>query len=119
MKDLKRKYIKMLELEFDDLREDIEIILEEERIKLEAGKMSNDIFMENFGTLKNEIAGIDSFIREIEGLDTGAASDVNELLDEVKKIFVRNFKRYGFTKTSTDILVRKIEKINLYLMPQN
>lgn len=119
MKNLKRKYIKMLELEFDDLREDIEVLIEEERIKTETGKISNYVFMENFSTLKNEIASINGFIHEIEELDVSKIKDISEMLEEVKRIFIKNFKRYGFTKTSTDILMRKIEKINLYLMHEN
>ncbi len=119
MKDLKRKYIKMLELEFDDLREDIETLIEEERIRVETGKISNYVFMENFSTMKNEIAGINSFIHEIEELDVSAIGSISDMLEEIKRIFVKNFRRYGFTKTSTDILLRKVEKISMYLMHQN
>ncbi|MFZ5351319.1 MAG: hypothetical protein ACOZCL_01205 [Bacillota bacterium] len=114
MKDLKKKYIKMIRLEFDDLKEDIELLIENEREKMESGKISNYVFMENLTTLKHEIMSIESFENEVEKIDTAGCSDFNELVEKIKCIFIKKFKEFGFSETSIEILLRKLEKINKY-----
>ena len=114
MKDIKRKYLKMLELEFNDLKEDIESLIEAEESKKENGVISNYVFMENLSTLRNEILSINEFIDEIDALDTEKYNTINQVLDDIKQIFIKRFRENGFTKKSNDLLLRKIEKVNVY-----
>jgi hypothetical protein len=114
MKNIKRKYIKMLELEFYDLKEDIDALIENEKSKMEKGIISNYVFMENLSTLRNEILSIREFIDEIDKLDTERYDTINNMLDDIKQIFVKRFRENGFTRKSNELLLRKIEKVNLY-----
>jgi hypothetical protein len=114
VKNIKRKYIKMLELEFYDLKEDIDALIENEKSKMEKGIISNYVFMENLSTLRNEILSIREFIDEIDKLDTERYDTINNMLDDIKQIFVKRFRENGFTRKSNELLLRKIEKVNLY-----
>jgi hypothetical protein len=114
MKNIKRKYIKMLELEFYDLKEDIDALIENEKSMMEKGIISIYVFMENLSTLRNEILSIREFIDEIDKLDTERYDTINNMLDDIKQIFVKRFRENGFTRKSNELLLRKIEKVNLY-----
>lgn len=114
MKNIKRKYLKMLALEFDDFKEDIETLIREEEQKKENGNISNYVFMENLSTLRNEILSISEFIDEIDTLDTEKYDTIDQMLEDIKQIFIKRFRENGFTRKSNELLIRKIEKVNMY-----
>lgn len=115
MKDIKRKFIKMLEIEFEDFKEDIETLIEEDTRKKDEGKISNFVYNSNLSVLHYEISKIRSFIEDIDKLDTSKFNNIEEMLEEIKMIFIKKFQIHSFNQAIINTLTRKIEKIQKYL----
>lgn len=115
MKDTKIKFLKLLLLECEDFIEDINVLIEKEKEKMDAGLISEYVYMENLVIFKSEIHSIKNFISDAENLDVSHIDTIDELLAKLKEMFVKRFREYGFKEITINILLRKIEKVSKYI----
>ena len=92
---IKQNYLTILELEFDDLKEDINILMDEDAHLRDDKKVSHYVFMENLATLSREIIELDAFSEILTSLDVKAYKDLDEMIEALKMEFLTIMKKYA------------------------
>ena len=116
MKDLKRKYIKVLKIELEDLNEDINMYMEKIIQDKDCGEITNYVFMENLALLKNEIIGIEAVNNYLDSLDIDELETIDDIIEKIKTDLERKLREDGIAHALTVYLERKIDKVKTYVM---
>ena len=70
MRQIKKHYLEILRIELEDLREDLQLLIDECQRNRENGKITDYVFLENVTLFKNELLGVDEFFKIIDTIDT-------------------------------------------------
>ena len=111
----KNVFLKILCIEFEDLEEDINMLIEEYTDKHRNEEISHYVFLENLAVLKNELFGVESFyeyIKFIEPRDYGSLHDLMSMILSKLKIRV---KQNGIVPSVVIIIERKMKKVAKYV----
>jgi hypothetical protein len=111
------KYLRILQLELDDLREDAKARMEACRQRKEAGQITDYTFKENTAFLGREINGIEHFLTLAARTDPDAFDSVDALMEHLHAVFTKQIKEYGIAKCVDTFIQRKLEKVRRYVEP--
>lgn len=110
------KFKKVLLVEFEDLEEDIEMLIKAAIDKSAQGNITNYVFKENISLLKQEIFGMEKIIEVVKKHDVESCGTVECLRDEV----FNDVKKTVTTSDMPDVVIRlaerKINKVYIYVM---
>ncbi|MBN1759619.1 MAG: hypothetical protein JW863_14930 [Chitinispirillaceae bacterium] len=115
MHEKSRVFLRMFEMELEDLHKDIEMLIDRYTDEHDHEAISNYVFLENIALMNNELFGIDSFIEEVRGTDPSRFSGVAELIDFLTAQLYRRCREKGYATSACVLAERKMRKINSYL----
>ena len=111
----KKRFLQILRIELDDLRDDIdEMITQHQQVK-DAGKISEHVYLENLSVFRNELLGIGTFDRIIDKINTGNDETLDEMIESVEQELKIEIKKYGLAPVVSIYIERKINKVRKYV----
>jgi hypothetical protein len=115
MRNEKEAYRRILLIELQDLRSDIELLLRRYTEQHDAAVISNYVFYENTALVQNELFGLEGYTREIEKLDTSAFDDVDRIRDFLEERIRHRCREKGIAAALCALVTRKLDKVREYV----
>lgn len=115
MKEKKRKYISILNVELKDLVEDIDVLMAGHKDRSEKGEISNYVFQENQALFKGEISCLNDFANLVLQIDLDRFQTLEELRTFVEKEFKQHLNKGCYAPAIEDVVTRKLRKVLLYV----
>ncbi|MDD4736672.1 MAG: hypothetical protein PHP44_11275 [Kiritimatiellae bacterium] len=115
MHNKKKCFLKILEIEFDDLREDIDLLIQHCCDEEQEGLLTEHVFFSNIAIFRNEERGLDQFVAIVRQTDPEAYSDMNALMAYIKEAFAKKIRECGLAPFINGLVERKIEKVIRYV----
>jgi hypothetical protein len=111
----KKHFLQILEIEFEDLQEDIDLLIEQCQKQQQEGRMTEHVFFENIAIFRNEERGLEQFKRIVHELNSDDYADLDALIAECKTRFLRRIKECGMAPFIDILVDRKINKVVRYV----
>lgn len=118
MKNMLKNFLRILGIELDDLKEDLECMIGENKRRNESGKITNYVFMENMALFQNELHAIGAFRQIIDQTDIDKFPSVESLIDDLKIKFKEIARTHGYAEAGKICIERKINKVLKYVVGQ-
>ncbi len=115
MKRLKDNFIKILQIEIEDLNIDIEELIQQCSRDNESGNLTNYVFWENLTVFKNELLGLKAFDKILNEVSTDEFNTLDELVNHLKDKFRTAIKSHGLVEAIYKYVERKIDKAAGYV----
>ncbi|RKY49887.1 MAG: hypothetical protein DRP91_03110 [Candidatus Neomarinimicrobiota bacterium] len=116
MRKVKECYLKILKIELEDLKDDIEQLIEETRKEKDAGKLTNYVFFQNIALFKNELLGLNVFEDIIESTNPEDFDNLDEMIVHLKERFFKKIKTLGLAEAIRVYVGRKMTKAKRYVV---
>ncbi len=116
MRDSKRYYLRMLRVELDDLKDDIDLLIDEYTRLHDSDQMSNYVFLENLTVIRKELLGVDSFCRILDATDTEKFLTLDDLIGHLTDSFRSMVRERGLPEVIEDYVERKLLKVRDYVL---
>jgi hypothetical protein len=115
MPDHKGKYLKLLAIELEDLRDDLETLIANCLERMERKEITKYVCFENMAVLRNEILSIDSVSQILSSVDVDDYDDLDALMNDLDLRFWEKLKEHGFPQGPRRLIRRKLEKVLQYM----
>ena len=115
MGEMKKKYLKILRIEIEDLKYDVEGLIEECNKEHENGQLSEYVFLGNLVIFRKEILGLGEFSNILDSIDPDRFESLDEMIDFIRKSFIDKIKEYNLIKAIILYVERKLEKVKKYV----
>ena len=115
MNATKRNYLVILRIELDDLSTDIERLIEQCSLGAQKGMISQNVFMQNLATFKNELLGVHSFQHILDHIDPDEYENLESMIDDIRARFQRLLKSHGLVGALQLYVNRKLDKVRRYI----
>ena len=115
MRAAKQNYIAILRIELEDPNQDIERLAEECSKGHDAGYLSENVFMQNLATFKNELLGVHSFQHILDEIDPNDYETVDEMIEDIRKRFQHLIRSHGLVDALKIYVNRKLDKVARYI----
>ncbi len=116
MHDNKKKYLKILRIEIEDLQEDIDELIEQSMKASKNGTISNYIFLENLVIFRKELKGLEIFFEILDSVDPNKYESMDELIDFIRSSFMDEIKECGLIHAIGNFVERKLIKVRRYVI---
>lgn len=116
MKEMLKKYLKILIIEFEESMEYLEYLLEMHRIRYENEEITHYVYLENVTVLKNELSGIKNCLKTFEILKADDFEDLESLITYLEKQAVENVKHFSYPEAVHIMCQRKLEKVKRFVV---
>jgi len=111
----KRLYLKILKVELEDLRMDIEQLIDESKKEKQDGELPECVVTANLSLFKNELLGVKSFEHIIDHIHPDDYESLDEMVDYLKQEFRKQIKTAGFAEAVAIYIDRKLNKVARYV----
>lgn len=108
-------YLTILKLELVDLEKDLDLLVNRSTERHNNEEITDYVFMENVATLKNEISGVDGYVKYLDTLREDSFDDIDSLIDSLKSSIAQKVKQQALAGVVEVLLNRKIDKVKMYL----
>ena len=115
MRAINHNYLTILRIELDDLSTDIEHLIQECSQGLEHGIISQNVFMQNLATFKNELLGVHSFQKILDNLQPEEYSDLDSFIEDIRTQFQALLRSHGLVRALQVYVDRKLDKVARYI----
>lgn len=115
MRDINKNYLTILHIELDDLSTDIEHLIQECSRGLEHGDISQNVFMQNLATFKNELLGVHSFQKILSSIHAEDYADLDSLIADIRARFQTLLRSHGIVGALQIYVDRKLAKVARYI----
>ena len=105
------RYLKILDVELQDLLEDIDLRIATQNIRKERGEITEYVGRENVALLVSERRALERFLEELSRFDTEAYHEVKELEAGIEKKFTSFLVDHGFPHAIESFVTRKMRKV--------
>jgi len=102
--DARKKYLKMLAVELQDLQEDIEVVIESSQRRLEDAEISRYV-----------VLGIANVSTIIEAVNPADYDDLDSMVADLDRRFAEKLKERGFPAGVHQLIRRKLNKLADYV----
>lgn len=116
MRETKRYYLKMLRVEIEDLREDIDLLIEEYNRLHEKEQLSNYVFSENLIVFRKELLGVDAFFRLLDETDPNRFVTLDDLVAHLTATFKDMVRQSSLPAIIESYVERKLLKVREYIL---
>lgn len=113
---LKENYLKILAIEFEDLREDINILIEQDNELRDKREVSHYVYMENLATLNREIMELDKFSAIIDAVNIRDYENLDALVADLRQQFTAIMHEYALPAGVISLVERKMDKVYSYIV---
>ena len=118
MRVIRRTYLRMVRVEIEDLREDIDLLVMEYDRLHENEQLSNYVFSENLTVIRRELLGVDSFFRLIDETDIDRFATLDDLIAHLTSTFRGMVRASGLPAVIESYVERKLLKVREYVLAQ-
>jgi hypothetical protein len=108
-------FIKILEIELEDLEDDIQLIMADSEVRRNHQEITDYVYKENLALLKKEIFDVDGIRHKLKQLDPGDFGTPEEVIDLLLIELRNKVKRQIVPPVLLSMVERKFEKVNLYV----
>ena len=116
MRETKRYYLKMLRVEIEDLREDINLLIEEYNRLHEKEQLSSYVFSENLIVFRKELLGVDAFFRLLDEINPDRFETIDDLIAHLSAAFKDMVRQSGLPAVIETYVERKLLKVREYIL---
>ena len=116
MRALLNKFISIFRIELEDLREDINDLIEILERRKDCQEITNYVYMGNKGVLLNEIASVEELLDSISTIDAYQYESVEEMIADVHQMIDTRIKERDFPEVVHDMVQRKFDKVCKYVI---
>ena len=111
----KISFLRILSVELEDLNEDIKILIEQSKKKHSNDEISNYVFFENLAVLKNELFGVEGFIKDVKTTDPNEYDTLEDLMIGLMKKLEERVQEKGLAHAVLVMVDRKMKKVIGYI----
>ena len=111
----KKHYLQILRIELEDLREDLELLIDECNKRYEKEAITEHVFLANLALFKNELLGVDEFYRIMDETDPETFDTLESMVEYLRTCFREKIKQYGIAEAVNICIERKLEKVAKYV----
>ncbi|MBN1560495.1 hypothetical protein JW998_09605 [candidate division KSB1 bacterium] len=115
MRAINQNYLTILHMELEDLSTDIEHLIQECSQGLEHGDISQNVFMQNLATFKNELLGVHSFQKILNAMQPQDYADLESFIAEIRSRFQKLLRSHGIVGALQIYVDRKLDKVARYI----
>lgn len=115
MSPMSRRFRRLLTVELESLRDELEILIEYQDRRLANHEITEYVRNSNVSTLQNEIMGLEDFLREECCLELDEDSDVWEMAEAVRAALRRYAISHDLVPALFEVVNLRIGKIIGYL----
>lgn len=115
MGEMKKKYLKILRIEIEDLKYDVEGLIEECNKEHETGELSEYVFLENLVIFRRELLGLGVFSHILDSIEPDRYENLDEMVEFIRKSFIEKLKEHNLLKAIILYVERKLEKVEKYV----
>lgn len=116
MHDKNRTFLKILKIEIDDLKLNVQDLIEGYRKQYEAGDISHYVFQENSAILQNKLLGLEDFDRDLAHAAEKKYDNTDELVFELKSRLDRIIKDRCIVRSLRNCVYPLIDKVYRYVV---
>lgn len=109
------KFMRLLRLEIESLHDEIEIILRSLDHRLANHEITDYVHNENGAILRNELLGLEDFLRTEFDTSERADATLDDVVDEIRAYLRRRLIERDYVPALYELMNRRIEKIVAYL----
>lgn len=115
MKDVCRKFHRILLVELDDLKEDLDLFVSVMETRHASGEITDYVFNENLAVVRNEVLGIRDCVRGCEEIESTGISSVDEVATQFKLRLRDRLTEHGYVPALYALIDKRVDKIAAYL----
>ena len=115
MHNRRKHFLQILEIEMDDLKEDIDLLMEQCEDEKKEDKLTDYVFLNNMALFRNEEVGLEHFKTILQNIDPDAFPDLDSLILHCKEMFLDKIKACGLAPFIDILVERKIKKVARYV----
>jgi len=115
MKEKRRKFLKILTIELEDLKEDIELMQDFYQTREQKGEISSYVFKENLTLLKKEQACIENILESLVDLDLTCCMDLDDLVKKIEDHLLDKIKKSNYPEVVFILFKRRLSKVLQYI----
>ena len=112
---LKKKYLKLLAIELEDLREDIEVVMRNCETRRDRHEITNYVFMENMAVLSNEVLEIGTVTQLLNSINTDDYETLDSMIENIELKFREKLCHKGCPEGPFHLIKRKLAKVAQYV----
>jgi hypothetical protein len=115
MRQSKKHYLQILKIEVEDLREDLELMIEECRKSYQMEKITEHVFLANLTLFRNELLGLEEFSRIVDTTECDSFETLETMMDYLRKRFREKMSTGGLAEALYICIERKLNKVARYV----
>lgn len=115
MRKIKKRFIEILRIELADLKEDLELLIDESKKERKNGRLTDHVFFANLALFKNELLSVDAFFKILNEIDADEFENLDSLLDHLRKVFREKVHLCGLAEAVNVCVERKLKKVAHYV----
>ncbi len=116
MHEMKKKYMKILRIEIEDLREDINDLIEHCKKESETEIISSYVSQENIVIFRKELSELEIFFKILDSIDPDKFENLDELIEFIRDRFTEKIKEFGLIRAIGKFIDRKMIKVKKYVI---
>ena len=111
----KRHYLQILKIELEDLKEDLDLLINESTERYKQEQITDHVFLANLTLFKNELLGVNEFFLIVDQTDPEACSTLDELIEGLRRKFQEKVEKHGIANAVNICIERKLMKVARYV----
>jgi len=111
MRDKKRRFIEILRIELEDLKEHIDELIAQSKDAFEGRELSKRVYLENLAVLGNELLGVGTFSHILDELDIDDFDTLEAMIQHLEQKFTAEVESCGLAPAINVFVKRKIDKV--------
>ena len=115
MKELCGKFMKILKIELEDLKEDVLLLEELYKEREKKGEITRYVRLENSGLLEHEIAGIQHLMNSLDALTLDGCADLEALVERVDEHMKRKNQEADFPDVVYHLSRKRLHRVHKYI----
>lgn len=115
MATLCAKYLKLVSLELESLKDELQILADGLDHRLARHEITDYVRNENLAVLRNEILGLDTLIRGCDDLDLSEDKTIDEMVGRTKQRLRERVQHNGYVPALALLLESRLDKVAEYL----
>ena len=116
MRALLNKFISIFRIELEDLREDINDLIEMLEKRKVSQEITNYVYMGNKAVLLNQIASVEELLDSISTIDAYQYESVEDMIADVHQMIDTRIQERDFPEMVHDLVQRKFDKVCKYVI---
>ncbi len=112
-------FLKLIKIETEDIREDIELDVKNCQKRWEERDITEHIYGENMAVFRNQLHGVELFQRILSNIDSTEFSSIEDIINSLHKRFEIELRHTGLFPCIGSAFERKLRKVQRSLEALN